>query len=64
MFNLHDFIMGTIYGMVGHYPDFQIREYALSWYSKGKLSEEDLATIEEWLEDATPATIAEEASDE
>ena len=52
MFNLHDFIMETLRGMVGNYPDFQIREYALNWYAKGKLTEEDLAIVEEWL---TPA---------
>jgi hypothetical protein len=35
--------------MVSHYPDFQVREYALNWYGKGKLTEEDLATVEDWL---------------
>jgi hypothetical protein len=38
--------MTTLYEMHGNYPDFQIREYALNWYGKGKLSEEDLAEIE------------------
>ena len=41
--------MDAIHGMVGRYPDFQVREYSLNWYSKGKLTEEDLATVEEWL---------------
>lgn len=49
MFSIHDFIMRTIHGMVGNYPDFQVREYALNWYSKGKLTEEDLALVEELL---------------
>ena len=49
MFSIHDFIMRTIHGMVGNYPDFQVREYALNWYAKGKLTEEDLATVEELL---------------
>lgn len=49
MFSIHDFIMRTIHGMVGNYPDFQVREYALNWFAKGKLTEEDLATIENWL---------------
>lgn len=52
MFSIHDFIMQTIHGMVGRYPDFQVREYALNWYAKSKLTEADLATVEEWL---TPA---------
>ena len=49
MFSVHDFIMATLRGMVGRYPDFQVREYALNWYGKGKLNEEDLATVEAWL---------------
>jgi hypothetical protein len=49
MFSVHDFILNTVLGMIGHYPDFQIREYALNWYGKGKLTETDLMTIEEAL---------------
>lgn len=49
MFNLRDFIMDTLKGMKGNYPDFQIREYALNWYEKGKLTEDDLAELEEYL---------------
>ena len=49
MFSIHDFIMDTLKGMIGHYPDFQVREYALNWYAKGKLTEEDLATVEDML---------------
>ena len=48
MFNINGFIMKTLAGMVGHYPDFQVQEYALNWYAKGKLTEEDLATVEGW----------------
>lgn len=50
IFNIHDYIMKTLRGMVGHYPDFQIMEYALNWYEKGKLTEEDLAEVEAWFE--------------
>ena len=49
MFNLRNFIMDTLKGMKGNYPDFQIREYALNWYGKGKLTEDDLAEIEELI---------------
>ncbi len=56
MFSIHDFILKTIHGMVGRYPDFQVREYALNWYGKGKLDEADLALIEEWL---APAPVEE-----
>ena len=50
MFSLNGFIMKTLRGMVGNYPDFQVMEYALNWYSKGKLTEEDLAEIETMIE--------------
>jgi len=46
MFSVHDFIMKTLRGMIGHYLDFQVQEYALNWYSKGKLAESDLAEIQ------------------
>ncbi len=59
MFSIHDFIMEAIHGMVGRYPDFQVREYALNWYGKGKLAEADLETIEGWLIPAEPEEIPE-----
>ena len=49
MFDLNAFIMKTLRGMVGNYPDVQVKEFALNWYSKGKLTEEDLAEVESWF---------------
>lgn len=49
MFNITGFIMDTLKEMKGHYPDFQIKEYALGWYAKSKLTEENLAELEEYL---------------
>ena len=46
MFSIKEFVMKTLKGMIGNYPDFQVREYALNWYAKGTLTEEDLAEIE------------------
>lgn len=46
MFNMNEFLMKTLKGMIGNYPDFQIREYALNWYAKGKLTEENLEDID------------------
>ena len=46
MFNINEFLMKTLKGMIGNYPDFQVREYALNWYAKGKLTEDDLATLD------------------
>lgn len=67
MFSIHDFIMKTLRRMVGNYPDFQIMEYALNWYEKGKLSEEDLAEVESWFEpeeEETPEAPEEEQQEE
>ena len=64
IFSIHDFIMQTLHGMVGHYPDFQVREYALNWYGKGKLTEIDLATVEEWLMPTEPVEEPEEEPEE
>lgn len=64
MFSLHDFIMETLKGMHGNYPDFQIREYALNWYGKGKLTEEDLAEIELMLEPPVEETTEEIVTEE
>ena len=50
MFSLNDFLMKTLRGMVGHYPDFQVREYASNWYAKGVLTETDLAEIDALIE--------------
>lgn len=46
MFSIHDFIMSTIMGMIHNYPDWQVREYSLNWYSKGKITQQDLMVIE------------------
>jgi hypothetical protein len=50
MFDVNGFIMKTLRGMIGNYPDFQVREYALNWHSNGKLTEEDLAAIDTMIE--------------
>lgn len=50
MFSLNEFIMKTIKGMIGAYPDFQVREYSANWYSKGTLTEDDLAEIDVIIE--------------
>lgn len=49
MFSLKDFVLKTLHGMVGNYPEFQIREFALNWYSRGVLNDSDLDTIEGWF---------------
>lgn len=63
MFNIHDFIMKTLGGMIGNYPDFQVQEYALNWYSKGKIAESDLEEIQAAI-DKQYITETEETTEE
>ena len=53
MFKIKEFVMKTLKGMVGNYPDFQVREYALNWYAKGILTEEDLAELDAYINPIT-----------
>ena len=67
MFKIKEFVMKTLKGMIGNYPDFQVREYALNWYTKGVLTEEDLATIDNILcpvEEVTEEIPSEEITEE
>lgn len=50
MFSLHDFVMNTLRGMVGHEPDYKVRQYALGWYDKAQLTAEDMASVEAAIE--------------
>ncbi len=64
MFSLNEFVMKTLNGMIGNYPEFQVREYALNWYAKGVLTEEDLAEIEMWFVPPTEEPTDDIPSDE
>lgn len=48
MFSLHDFVFKTLETMKNRLDEYQVRAYALSWYSKSVLTDEDLATIDGW----------------
>lgn len=48
MFNLRDFVIKTLSKMKSRLDEYQVRAYALSWYSKSVLTDEDLATIDGW----------------
>lgn len=54
MFSIKNFVMKTLQGMKERYPEFQVREFALGWYSKGVLTDDDLATIEDWYAPVVP----------
>ena len=54
MFDLHKFVFETILSMIGKEPEHKVRQYALGWFDKGVLTEEDLTAIEAQLEAARP----------
>lgn len=66
MFNLHDFVMNTLHGMVGHEPDYKVRQYALGWYDKAQLTAEDMAAVETAIQAqyVQPEEITEEEATE
>ena len=65
MFDLHTFILDTIIGMVGKEPEYRVRQYALGWFEKGLLTQDDLARIAEcYAELATEALEAAEEAEE
>lgn len=47
-FNLRKFVLKTLRGMKDNYSEFQVREYALNWYAKSVLTDDDMAEIESW----------------
>ena len=61
MFNLHDFVIKTLSTMRNRLDEYQVRAYALSWYSKSVLTDEDMLTIDSWYsaEEVTEEQIEE-----
>lgn len=48
MFSLHDFVMKTLSTMKNRLDEYQVRTYALSWYSKSVLTDDDMSVIDNW----------------
>lgn len=48
MFNLHEFVIKTLSKMKNRLDEYQVRAYALTWYSKSVLTDEDMLTIDSW----------------
>lgn len=46
--------------MKNRLDEYQVRAYALSWYSKSVLTDEDLATIDGWYSDEETETTNED----
>ena len=57
MFNLRDFIMKGIRGMIGKEPEYKVIETAAGWLDKGVLTESDLAEVDELLTPTEDETI-------
>ena len=61
---LRQFIMKTIMRMIdNNVAEWQVREYALGWYSKGVLIQEDLQEIDERYQ-PEPDELVEEEQEE
>lgn len=63
---LRNFVMTTIMKMIdNNVAEWQVREYALGWYTKGVLTEEDLQTIDDkYKEEEVPEETSEELAEE
>lgn len=48
MFSLHDFVFKTLETMKNRLDEYQVRAYALSWYSKSVLTDDDMLAIDSW----------------
>lgn len=48
MFSLHNFVLRTLSTMRNRLDEYQVRAYALTWYSKSVLTDEDMMTIDSW----------------
>lgn len=35
----------TVLGMIGNEPDYKVMQYALGWYDRGTLTDDDLTEI-------------------
>lgn len=57
MFSLNEFIMKILKEKIGNEPDYRIRELALGWFSKGELSQDNLAEIDNLIEEKNSKEI-------
>lgn len=48
MFNLHNFVFKTLETMRFNVNEYQVRVYALTWYNKAELTDEDMNIIDSW----------------
>lgn len=60
MFILKEFIMKILKEKIGNEPDYRVRELALGWYSKGELTQADLADVDLMIEESHQSVSKEE----
>lgn len=51
MFSLNEFIMKILKEKIGKEADYKVRELALGWFSKGELTQDNLAEIDNLIEE-------------
>lgn len=57
MFNLNKFVMTTLDKMhKSNEDEYRVRMYALTWYQKSVLTDEDMVTIDSWFADEEEPT--------
>ena len=59
MFSLHNFVFKTLETMKNRLDEYQVRAYALSWYSKSVLTDDDMNTIDSWYTTEAEETVTE-----
>ena len=65
-FNLHDFVMKTIHKMItsGMEAEYKVMQYALSYYDRSVITDDDMVQISEWIAEQEAVREAEEAEKE
>ena len=63
-FSLRNFVMKTLTSMKDAGEDeYKVMQYALKYYEKGVLTEEDLAEVELWFEEKEEEELNDEEQD-
>lgn len=65
--NLHKFVMRTLEQMCeSGESEYKVRQFALKWYTKDVLKDEDLATVDGWysVDEEEETEEAEESKEE
>ena len=63
-FSLRNFVMKTLTSMKDAGEDeYKVMQYALKYYEKGVLTEEDLAEVEAWFEEKEEEELNDEEQD-